>query len=86
MNTRDEKYICDCGEIYHSLAAIESCQINHHGKPQKTLVLDKVIDRYPRMLGLLKAAELELRHHAPTHQMTVCVLCQIRTFLKEIEQ
>lgn len=28
------RYECDCGAIYSSLAAIESCQINNHGKGQ----------------------------------------------------
>ena len=27
-------HICDCGQHYHSLAAIESCQINNHGQPR----------------------------------------------------
>jgi hypothetical protein len=27
-------YICDCGQHYSSLAAVEACQSNNHGKPR----------------------------------------------------
>ena len=50
----------------------------------KTLVLNKVIDRYPRMLGLLKAASLLLPCNCA--YVGTCVRCQIQALLKEIEQ
>lgn len=59
---------------------------NHTG--EKTLVLNKVIDRYPRMLGLLKAAESRLNHTCigRYYERGACVLCEIQALLKEIEQ
>ena len=52
---------------------------------EKQLLVKEVIDRYPRMLGLLKAASLAMRHKEEWDKQK-CVLCQIQALLKEIEQ
>lgn len=59
-----------------------------HYEPPKQLLVKEVIDRYPRMLGLLKAAEMRLLHGVHGHHMTNddCVKCQIQALLKEIEK
>lgn len=56
----------------------------------KQLLLTEIIERYPRMLKLLKAATIKLGHDhqtwAPTDEpYDKCVLCQIEKLLTETE-
>lgn len=56
---------------------------------QEGLVLKEVIDLYPRMLGLLKAAVEQLEHNHPIWHVielhSQCVACQIQVLLKQAE-
>lgn len=58
-------------------------------KAEKQLLVAEVIDRYPRMVGLLKAARLRLSEERFNCSNGVpdptCILCQIDALLKEIE-
>jgi hypothetical protein len=58
--------------------------------PEKTLVLRQVIDLYPRMVGLLKAAQELILHTcvmSPSYRTSIkqCVRCQIQALLKQAE-
>jgi hypothetical protein len=55
----------------------------------KELLVKEVIDRYPRMLGLLKAADTLLGHTYDCQRKFIsdtCVKCQIQALLAEVEQ
>jgi len=62
--------------------------------PEKRLILKEVVDRYPRMLGLLKAVESraylhDIPFHVPDSDMagvSSCLKCQIQALLAEVEK
>jgi len=55
----------------------------------KELLVKEVIDRYPRMLGLLKAADTLLGHTYDCQKKFIsdtCVKCHIQALLAEVEE
>ena len=66
MDETKHRHVCDCGEVYWSLAAIESCQMNNHGRPKA----DKMQAQIAALTEALNDAEQVLtkwRRYLPTH-------------------